>query len=90
MSDQGKDGQGDPWARWRKPAESVAAGGERALPKAEAPAPAVEPAAKVEPPAAPEKLPGEPLGTLSVRKRVPAAKNHSRHRHKPLANNRAG
>ena len=72
MSDQGKDGQGDPWARWRKPAESVAAGGERALPKAEAPAPAVEPAATVEPPAAPEKLPGEPLGTLSVRKRVVA------------------
>ncbi len=72
MSDQGKDGQGDPWARWRKPAESVAAGGERALPKAEAPAPAVEPAATVEPPAAPEKLPGEPLGTLSMRKRVVA------------------
>ncbi len=73
MSDQGKDGQGDPWARWRKPAESVTTG-DSALPKAEAPAPAVEPAAKVEPPAAPEKLPGEPLGTLSVRKRVPAAK----------------
>ena len=73
MSDQGKDGQGDPWARWRKPAESVATG-DRALPKAGAPAPAVEPPATVAPPAAPEKLPGEPLGTLSVRKRVPAAK----------------
>jgi hypothetical protein len=70
MSDQGKDGQGDPWARWRKPAEPVATG-DRALPQAEAPA-SVEPAAKVEPPAAPEKLPGEPLGTLSVRKRVVA------------------
>ena len=72
MSDQGKDGQGDPWARWRKPAEPVATG-DRALPQAEAPAP-VEPVAPVEPSAAQEKLPGEPLGTLSVRKRIPAAK----------------
>jgi len=72
MSDQGKDGQGDPWARWRKPAEPVATG-DCALPQAEAPT-SVEPAAPVEPAAAREKLPGEPLGTLSVRKRIPAAK----------------
>jgi len=72
MSDQGKDGQGDPWAHWRKPAEPVASG-DRAVPKTEAPV-VVEPLAPVAPPAAEEKRPGEPLGTLSVRKRIPAAK----------------